>query len=460
MRLGEKIYSSKTDTTYTVFHMLPSGGQAEAAFAVSDSHSGIFFIKRLIDIRYSDKFRLKRKCNQFEKRKRELYEKINSLTLPGGSCPYVYDFFRQGAFYHVVTGKIDGFGLDCQKVARGLSMSDRMLLMKIMIFSIFPLEQNEIVHGDLKPENFLLKRIDNHLSAKMIDLESAFSCQRPPEGEETLIGTDPYLSPELAEFCFGDKKKAMKNLSPKNDIFAMGVIFYEMLSGEYPNAEDGKYAFQIASEREKFRYPEKWSPDLKSLLDSMLDIDPNKRPDVKSVIAAIDRLKDVSAPTDTILRPEVSFDFLPSDEVRMRIDSVQNEAELLYSINSGEFQLYGGPVALPDELDSLQVCVRLSRYGKVPLEEQFPVKIPKLTKGKVSKPVIKVDRKIALITCPTPDAEIRYTLDGTQPTKASELYKYPFVVEDNVRITARAFKFRMEPSEVSSINSSSKVKIK
>ena len=52
------------------------------------------------------------------------------------------------------------------------------------------------------------------------------------------------------------------------------------------------------------------------------------------------------------------------------------------------------------------------------------------------------------ITCATPGATIRYTLNGTDPTESSTIYKGPILVDDDTEIRARAWKRGMNPSAV------------
>lgn len=51
------------------------------------------------------------------------------------------------------------------------------------------------------------------------------------------------------------------------------------------------------------------------------------------------------------------------------------------------------------------------------------------------------------ISCPTEDAEVRYTLDGSEPTSESELYQYTLVFKETTTLKAKAFKDGMTPSE-------------
>ncbi len=93
--------------------------------------------------------------------------------------------------------------------------------------------QAEIIHRDLKPENiYLIKKADRENYVKLLDF--GISKFRSLEGEGskgltqtgTVLGTPYYMSPEQAR---GDQ-----NIGPKSDIYAMGVILFQMVTGVLP----------------------------------------------------------------------------------------------------------------------------------------------------------------------------------------------------------------------------------
>jgi eukaryotic-like serine/threonine-protein kinase len=88
------------------------------------------------------------------------------------------------------------------------------------------------VHRDLKPENIFLERQETGVLPKVLDfgLAKAFGARWPPRSPGStdggvLVGTLEYMAPEQAA---GDV------VSPAWDIWALGVIAHEMLTGHHP----------------------------------------------------------------------------------------------------------------------------------------------------------------------------------------------------------------------------------
>ncbi|MBI5538234.1 MAG: serine/threonine protein kinase [Deltaproteobacteria bacterium] len=92
----------------------------------------------------------------------------------------------------------------------------------------------DIVHRDLKPANlFLTKRADRTDLAKILDFGIAklrTHAGEPGTATGLAMGTPHYMSPEQAR---GDK-----SIDHRTDIYALGVILYELLSGQKPHAGD------------------------------------------------------------------------------------------------------------------------------------------------------------------------------------------------------------------------------
>jgi serine/threonine-protein kinase len=91
--------------------------------------------------------------------------------------------------------------------------------------------QHGIVHRDLKPENiYLVKRGGDDHFVKVLDFGIAkLLAGRPGSGRTrigTILGTPHYMSPEQ---CRG-----RGDVDPRSDVYALGVVLYEMLCGQVP----------------------------------------------------------------------------------------------------------------------------------------------------------------------------------------------------------------------------------
>jgi serine/threonine protein kinase len=90
-----------------------------------------------------------------------------------------------------------------------------------------------IIHRDLKPDNIYLKRENQSVYPKILDFGISRSTE-PQSGrrsalttrEGLIIGTPEYMSPEQA--------RGVKDIDPRTDLYSMGVIMYEALTGRLP----------------------------------------------------------------------------------------------------------------------------------------------------------------------------------------------------------------------------------
>jgi serine/threonine protein kinase/Tfp pilus assembly protein PilF len=116
-----------------------------------------------------------------------------------------------------------------------------------------------VVHRDLKPGNIMIDREGN---AKIMDFGIARSLKTEAiTGTGFAIGTPDYMSPEQAE---------AKEVDGRADIYSLGVILYEMVTGRVPF--EGKTPLSIAMKHkaEKPRDPKEWNPQLPAALSRLI----------------------------------------------------------------------------------------------------------------------------------------------------------------------------------------------
>ncbi|WP_437803833.1 sensor histidine kinase [Sorangium sp. So ce693] len=97
-----------------------------------------------------------------------------------------------------------------------------------IVAGVAELHQRDIIHKDLKPQNILVNAATGQVKLADFGLASRLSREQPPAGPPGLIeGSLPYLAPEQT----GRMNRAIDS---RTDLYALGVTFYEMLTGRLP----------------------------------------------------------------------------------------------------------------------------------------------------------------------------------------------------------------------------------
>jgi serine/threonine protein kinase len=115
-----------------------------------------------------------------------------------------------------------------------LSVADRLVIFQQICQAVQHAHQKGIIHRDLKPSNILVESYDGQPVPKVIDFGLAKAMHDRPLTERslftqfgTVLGTPLYMAPEQAELSAID-------VDTRADIYALGVILYEMLTGSTP----------------------------------------------------------------------------------------------------------------------------------------------------------------------------------------------------------------------------------
>ena len=152
-------------------------------------------------------------------------------TLAGLDHPHivrVHDFGESGGLYWLLMELVEGANLRQVMAAGSLSPEEALAIVPQVCDALGFAHENGIVHRDIKPENILL---DGRGQVKITDFGLAKLAARRP-GEFTLTGTGQVMG--TVHYMAPEQYKSPEEVDHRADIFSLGVVFYEMLTGELP----------------------------------------------------------------------------------------------------------------------------------------------------------------------------------------------------------------------------------
>ena len=142
--------------------------------------------------------------------------------------PHIVKLYASGAWRQtpfIALAFIDGDALDRILARRGkLTWEEVVAYGKQLCEALQYAHEKGIIHRDLKPSNLMITaegilKLTDFGIAKDTDVTAL-------TGQNSTIGTAAYMSPEQ---CKGDK-----NLTNKSDLYSLGIVFYELLTGKKP----------------------------------------------------------------------------------------------------------------------------------------------------------------------------------------------------------------------------------
>lgn len=161
-------------------------------------------------------------------------EALSASSLAHPNIVEMYDVGEDNGLYYIVMEYIEGKTLKQLLKKRGsLTLSEAIDIMLQLTDGMAHAHDSYIIHRDLKPQNVMIKD-DGQIKITDFGIAMALNSTQLTQ-TNSVMGSVHYLPPEQA---------SGKGCTTKSDIYSMGIIFYELLSGSLPFRGDN--AVEIA----------------------------------------------------------------------------------------------------------------------------------------------------------------------------------------------------------------------
>jgi serine/threonine-protein kinase len=175
----------------------------------------------------------------------------------------VYDHFKAGGSYYIVLEYVDGMALDeLIKKERYLPNDTALLIFLEACKALKYAHDKNVIHRDIKPGNILISKKGE---IKLVDFGIA-SISDDDESNLTrdgmTLGTPSYMAPEQ----FNNSK----SVDLRADIYSMGVMLYEMVTGKKPYPPNYSPETLAKIQKGKYQSPHRHNPSINNFVTKMI----------------------------------------------------------------------------------------------------------------------------------------------------------------------------------------------
>ncbi len=239
------------DDRYELLSLLGSGGMAQV-YRAHDGFLGRDVALKILREQYSED-------EQFVERFRREAQSAASLSHP--NIVQIYDRGRsEDGRYYIVMEHVPGGTLKEHLQSRGpLEPDSAAEVISQIARALRVAHRRGIVHRDVKPHNMLITRKGD---VKVADFGIARAASAITVSQTSqVLGTVNYMSPEQA---------MGKPATPANDLYSIGVVLYEMLTGKVPFEAESPAAVSMKHVNEPPRPPKELNPEVPEGMNALV----------------------------------------------------------------------------------------------------------------------------------------------------------------------------------------------
>ncbi len=217
----------------------------------------------------------------------------------------VYDFTDFEGTPFLVLRYIDGKTLKEVLQQQRLGTQSILKIMRPVADALAYAHSRGVLHRDVKPSNILIDT-EGHVYLTDFGLARIAYSSESTSSHDMMIGSPQYISPEQAK---------SEPVDARTDIYSLGIVLYEMFTGQVPFSAETPYGTILAQINEQPRAPRTLNPKIPAAVEQVLlktiAKDPkNRYPSVREMMRALENA--ARGPVEETPAPIPLFDYKPA----------------------------------------------------------------------------------------------------------------------------------------------------